>query len=134
MNTDIHLRAHIAKEGQMIIMKDDVISRQDALKAICFLEAKNDKANVFSDDFDNISRTKSMIAINNLPSAQPMRKKGQWIPHPNKEFRETDICTACGMGTKRREYGITDGHEWMREWGYHFCPWCGADMRGEQDE
>ena len=55
----------------------DLISRQDALKAICFLEAKNDKANVFSDDFDNISRTKSMIAINNLPSAQP---EPQWIP------------------------------------------------------
>ena len=61
----------------MIIMKDDVISRQDALKAICFLEAKNDKANVFSDDFDNISRTKSMIAINSLPSAQPEQR---WIP------------------------------------------------------
>ena len=50
---------------------DDTISRYDALKTIGFLEAKNDKANGFSDDFDNISRTKSMIAINNLPSAQP---------------------------------------------------------------
>ena len=31
------------------------------------------------------------------------RKKGEWIPHPNKEFREWDVCTACGTGCKRRE-------------------------------
>ena len=71
----------------MIIMKDDVISRQDALKAICFLEAKNDKANVFSDDFDNISRTKSMIAINSLPSAQPEQR---WIPCSERLPEEKD--------------------------------------------
>ena len=31
MNTDIHLRVHVAKEGQRIIMKDDLISRQAAI-------------------------------------------------------------------------------------------------------
>lgn len=32
MNTDIRLRAQVAKEGQWIVMKDDTISRQDAIK------------------------------------------------------------------------------------------------------
>ena len=32
LNTDIRLRAQVAKEGQWIVMKDDTISRQDAIK------------------------------------------------------------------------------------------------------
>ena len=97
---------------------DDTISRYDALKTIGFLEAKNDKANGFSDDFDNISRTKSMIAINNLPSAQPKRIRGQWerIPY---SFVGGYRCSICGCKFL--------SHEW------NFCPNCGADMRGEQD-
>lgn len=99
---------------------DDLISRQDALKAICFLEAKNDKANVFSDDFDNISRTKSMIAINNLPSAQP---EPQWIPVTKDTLPEEgkvvivkgekgtwDVGTYRGYG---HIVGLEDIHRWI---------------------
>ena len=64
-------------------------------------------------------------------SAQPERKKGKWIPHPTE--RERDVCTACGIGVKRREYGTNpDGNEWVIEESFAFCPWCGADMRGDQ--
>ena len=60
------------------------------------------------------------------------RKHGKWIPHPNKEFREWDVCTVCGTGSKRREYGTNpNGTEYVREFGWNFCPNCGADMRGE---
>lgn len=59
------------------------------------------------------------------------RKTGKWIPHPNKEFREWDVCTACGQGCKRREYGTYDGKEYVTEFNYLYCPNCGADVRGE---
>lgn len=57
-----------------------------------------------------------------LPSAQ---KKGHWIcVHP---LQEDDpgayICSECKLG----KWGIDPK-------SYFFCPNCGADMRGEQDE
>lgn len=67
--------------------------------------------------------------INNAPAVVPPGKHGAWIPHPNKEFREWDVCTVCGTGTKRREYGLNpDGREWVSEKSYRHCPWCGAKM------
>ena len=55
--------------------------------------------------------------------------RGRWDPHPIKEHREWDVCSACGIGTKRREYGINeDGREWMIEYTYQYCPHCGARM------
>jgi|GEM_PF-2707613 len=64
-----------------------------------------------------------------LPSAQPERKKGKWvqtIKHHKDDEQEYDYieenCSACGC---RRKIG------WR---GTNFCPMCGADMRGEQDE
>ena len=64
--------------------------------------------------------------------AQPERKKGKWESHPTN--RKWDVCTECHRGTKRRDYGIDNGIEWVEEESYAFCPWCGADMRGDQDE
>lgn len=59
--------------------------------------------------------------------------RGEWVPNPYD--REWDFCTACVIGTRRREYGKNpDGTEYVTEYGYTFCPHCGADMRGERDE
>ena len=62
------------------------------------------------------------------------RKRGKWVPHPNREFREWDVCTACGVGCKRREYGKElNGLEWVTEYNYQFCPNCGS-YNGGGDE
>lgn len=60
---------------------------------------------------DLISVADAMDAIRDLPSAQPERKKGRWIVYYE--------CPKCGEITK----DFTE-----------YCPFCNADMRGEEDE
>ena len=66
--------------------------------------------------------------IAELPSAQPERKKGQWkVEHDlGVEFL---ACTSCKCRVFKDHYGHAVGN-----WGYNYCPYCGADMRGEQDD
>ena len=59
-------------------------------------------------------------------SAEEDVKRGRWEPHPTE--REWDVCSVCGIGTKRREYGLQDRREWVTEWNYPYCANCGAKM------
>ncbi|MDO4527978.1 MAG: hypothetical protein Q4C03_04265 [bacterium] len=67
--------------------------------------------------------------IDKMPTIDAVEvKHGHWKPHPIYP-KEWDVCTSCGLGTKRREYGINpDGTEWRSEVSYTYCPWCGAKM------
>ena len=58
--------------------------------------------------------------IQNLPSAQPERQKGEWIDHTEDGYVE---CPFCHSATN------CDGNKDE----LHFCFSCGADMRGKQD-
>ena len=62
--------------------------------------------------------------VEQLPSAQPERMKGRWM-------RKNDgvYCSACYKG-----WDFMTGVPAEVETEYKFCPNCGADMRGEQDE
>lgn len=54
--------------------------------------------------------------IEDLPSAQPERKKGKWIQNDNGTYS----CSLC--------------HSWIPEEQYYyaqFCLYCGTDMRGK---
>ena len=64
--------------------------------------------------------------ISALPPAQPERKPGRWIPQNHNKvngmtstavyyYPKCSVCGCCANYT-------------------NFCPGCGADMRGEQDE
>ena len=78
----------------------------------------------------NLQAFKSIINFQPTADVQPIAK-GQWEPHPNS--REWDVCSVCGIGTKRREYGYQEdyGREWMMEENYRYCPHCGADLKKE---
>ena len=78
----------------------DLISRQDALECVSY----------------DVEYT--ILRLKNLPSAEPERKKGEWIDDGDPL---TFKCDKCGYLVAR--YNNTN-----------FCPNCGADMRGEQDE
>lgn len=49
-------------------------------------------------------------ALENLPSAQPERKKGKW---EEKFYGDSVYCSECGLEGR---------------WHWDFCPYCGAEM------
>lgn len=60
----------------------------------------------------------AIAMISSVPSVTP-QKKGKWL-HPYK----SDI--ACECSVCHRQMPITND--------YYFCPICGADMRGDENE
>jgi len=77
---------------------------------------------VFPDD--EYFREQFVKGIEALPSAQPERIKGKWTR------RESDLswwyeCSECG------ESPLFDPYE--NEVRTPFCPWCGAEMKGEEE-
>ena len=90
----------------------DCISRQEAIETLT--EYGNGRV-VY------ISVGEAVRRIEQLPPAQP-RPKGKWIPY-SKVYENRNRCFEC-------DYHLvgTPAHE------ANFCPNCGADMRGEQDD
>ena len=64
--------------------------------------------------------------IEAVPSAQPMRKRGEWHKQDNGQIYWYE-CSVCGCEPLR--------NKWNGDWEFSdFCPNCGADMRGDADE
>lgn len=108
---------------------NDLIDRQAAIDAVkkntfrlTFAEEQNCEGHVawsanavYSDVIEG--------TLLELPSAQPERPKGEWIPQDHNKsngFATTLVyyfpkCSECGHSGDS---------------AFAFCPWCGADMRG----
>lgn len=98
-------------EGMERDMNDDLISRQDAIDAA--VEA--------ADEWDGgYSRSREEIITLKLRMLPSSNKSGHWVMNPSEVAGEGYyICSNCNNDV----YDATD-----------FCPNCGADMRGEQNE
>ena len=102
---------------------DDLISRQAAIEAL-------DKR------FDSIpmEQTTEILLLRkdlrNLPSAQPQRMRGKWTYGEDEYSIDGYHCDKCGFFVP---WDYTHKFiDFIKD--YHFCPNCGADMRGKQDE
>ena len=62
----------------------------------------------------------------NCPSAQPERKKGEWIPMFDGKFTGGAYWFSCSK-CKRIVPDVRNG-------GWNFCPNCGDDMRGGKEK
>lgn len=87
---------------------DDLISRQAAIDALLGITAMR----------NTIPLDSAIFNIKKLPSAQPERKKGEWIRNDNGTYS----CSVCQSWIPKEQ------HNYAR-----YCLYCGADMRGEQD-
>jgi hypothetical protein len=65
--------------------------------------------------------------INDVPTVQPERKTGRWLPDNTDYYRTRFICSVCGES----EEVPTMGFGYAPMWGY--CPNCGADNRGKTE-
>ena len=92
---------------------DDAISREAVLKRIA----------QFSVEEGSSVRCQPLYSdVNNMPSVQPSRK-GQWI----KERPWLKVhCSECGKDAI--------GNHGFDALKTYFCPYCGADMRGDTDD
>ncbi len=85
---------------------DDLISRQRAIA----VADSSDYVGLSVEDCKKVT-DEVVKGLKQLPSAQPEREKGKWIVYYE--------CPKCGEITK----DFTE-----------YCPFCNADMRGEEDE
>lgn len=107
---------------------NDLISRQDAIDALSMMQEIVAENGVRK----GISMAWQQIA--DLPPAQPEQKKGRWKYETMRhlitgEMRTVRICSVCDGGWFR--YDMSDGVE---EAEPNYCPNCGADMRGEEQD
>jgi len=99
---------------------DDLMSRQAAIDAIRMLQTYK---LYDGDEMLLVDKADVQTELMMLPSAQPERKKGNWIGIDDDPC-ETFECDVCGF--------VFD--EWIEGDLYNFCPNCGADMREEAND
>ena len=90
----------------------DLISRKEAIKAVKFYET-------FYDPYPRV-----IEALEDLPSVQPEREKGKWLKAGTRMGIPLFECSLCECGDEVPTV--------MGKPSYNFCPYCGADMRGEE--
>ena len=95
----------------------DLISRKAVLESL-----ETDCSLIMFDSYGNLTFAGERIteAIHELPSVEPERKKGKWIPHMVNEKCESidrDVCSECHVCF----YGEPT-------WSWKYCPNCGKPM------
>lgn len=80
---------------------------------------------------DNMGYTKLAYAVmdkDRFPSVQPERKRGKW--YITDAYPHNVYCSECYTRFAQTHWAVWEDGSLPR----NFCPNCGADMRGKQDD
>ena len=98
---------------------DDAISRKAAIQSVLVF--------VFQRYDATQEEAEAICSILNALPTQPERMRGEWVEDDDGWDGEIWRCSECDA-----VFTLNEGSP--EENGYYFCPNCGADMRGEDDE
>lgn len=107
-------------------MNDDLISRKAAITIPVLPKEYREYQTMNLDDAYELGWFDCQKYIEELPSAQPERKKGKWVKEKCRGL--VYKCSACGNYLDFEGVNAGRGNA-------NFCPNCGAEMtemRGEQ--
>ena len=91
---------------------EDCISREMALK----------EAYTIHDDYGERFDVVQVETLEGLPSVKPTGTKGKWIEHEHE----------AGLNWEFSKYECNVCHAWSED-DSDYCPYCGTDMRGEEE-
>ena len=103
-----------------------MVDKADAYKALEELPSVHPQAKCIAKITLNEEQLRDAVekAKHEVVTVLPQRKRGRWIP-------KIDIWGGTVRTTEG--YNCSECHAWV-DGEYSYCPWCGADMRGEQDD
>lgn len=92
----------------------DLISRRDLIDWLTSRVIMS--KGIYGDLGGAVSGVREMVKV--MPSAEPESKKGTW-----SNYKDEHCCSVCKC--------VVISGCWDDEIRYDYCPYCGADMRGE---
>lgn len=101
------------------------MSREEAIEILSDMRAEY---NLFGDEKEATRYHVLSWAIKEMKAIQPERKIGRWFVL-DECANEGIYCSECHKKVFKIDYSNT-----MKWKNFKFCPHCGADMRGEQNE
>lgn len=105
---------------------EDAVSRRRLLSDLKELTAAWGKYPVMTEQIKGVET--AIGYVETIPSVKPeQRGKGKWIEEDDGWDGVFWRCSECN-----EPFYLVDGTPVDNE--YHYCPNCGADMRGEQDD
>lgn len=96
---------------------EDCISRADTIKAMCA-----DCEAFFGDD-TNCADCDNVAVVRGMPPVKPERPNGEWVDRDGWSY-----CSNCEKYATPHNNGCE-----IEPCHTPFCPWCGADMRGDKE-
>lgn len=120
-NESKHMSDDDRKELESLDMAIRVLEQEPCEDAVSRAKIKNKAIQLWNGGGDEDYKFNTLIDyITELPSVTSTSKKGKWVRHYcNNGDLHHITCSNC--------------HTWHENFSeYRYCPYCGADMRGEE--